>query len=641
MPLKVVEISDLRDFTREFVTNRGLSNMDPHNQDLSEGVNLGNSDGTSGGSEYTYGHYCHIAEQYLWWQITETKDSGTLLRTLYPAIYAHDALCRDTDKGWWIPHTYQPNFGSITGRSFHFGGTAKRRFIIGQPNLDTGEQVFYYYGDLSGSPNSAPETYVIGWHSFNVLDGSRDQWNVNIYPNLNAGLDSTSGGAATGATAGYWEANNGVNGNQDEYCPIIFEGITDTTGGMPGETHPSAGMLRGGTSHPEGLMLIRARVSNFNGDGTSNDLGTRMIWVDLDTGLAVGILGLPSIVNSQSSNPFHENSINLRQFDWQRWQFVPDPGSSFAQPKGELHAFLAEDSRFELHDQSVEVAGETPFTSTVNRQYVSVWDFNPFNVTGGTVRVHNRRRFVGILDTPCEPIQDGGVSLDAFGTTHVRRSPSIYYHPPSRSYINVQSSFENANNAGTDEPAAGASRIIRWARQTQVDKVSHPIPIGEPRANGRITIRSKITNDFDQPIAGETVYFRLNRQSTRDEQFDGTTQAGTNYVVANAVIDDDASLEVYEGAGIDDGGVLLELGVDYTVSSYTTGTLAPVGSWPTDTVSVRYRHRSVPLTTDVPATLLNASAVSNANGVVSAQVQFGEFSEGELIGFEADSEAFS
>ena len=639
MPLRIVEITDLRDFTREFVNVKLLPNLDPHNQDLSEGINLGNSDGTTSGGEYTYGNYFHNADLYGWWQPNEKKDSGTLLRTVYGFFYATDALHRDTSRGWADTNTYQPTFGSATGRSYPFGATSKRRFIVGQPNLQTGEQLWYYWGDLSGSPTGAPEVYVAGWHSFHCATGARETFFANAWPNWSHPLNSLAAGAIDGNTAGYWHANSGVNGNQDEYHAIVFEGITDTTGGMPGETHASAGMIRGGTSHPLGLMLVRARESNFLGDGPSNDLGTRWLWIDIDTGLAVGILGQAGLANTRSNNTFHDESLDHKHFDWQKIQFVPDPGSTFAQPKGELHFFLSEDGRFELPGRTVE-GPDGDFTSLTSRQYVKVVDFNPFNATTGGVRVHNRVRFLGILDTPCEPIQDGGVSLPRSGTTHNRRSPGCYYHPPSRTWCNSQSSFENANNAGTDEPAVGASRFMRWARQADVDEVTHPVVLESVRANSRMTVRTRLITDFGEPIAGETVHFRTNRQSTRDEQFNGTTQATSNYVVSQGVIDDDNSLEVYESAGIDDGGTLLTLGVDYTVSSYATGTLAPVGSWPTDTVSVRYRHRSSVVRPGY-GTLINSSAVSDASGVATALIELDANLEGELIGLEVDSEVFA
>ena len=82
------------------------------------------------------------------------------------------------------------------------------------------------------------------------------------------------------------------------------------------------------------------------------------------------------------------------------------------------------------------------------------------------------------------------------------------------------------------------------------------------------------------------------------------------------------------------------LGVDYTVSSYATGTLAPVGSWPTDTVSVRYRHRSS-VVTPGHGRLINASGVSDSNGAVSVFIELEADLTDELVGVEVDSEAFA
>lgn len=641
MSLKVVEITDLRDFTREFVTIVGVPQMDPHNRNLTEGINLGIADGTQFSGPFNNGAYFHNADLYFWWNQFNKNASVGGARQVYGFLYAHDALCRDSRRGWYRPHTFQPTFGSGTGITHPFGsdGNTSSKIAVGQPNLQTGQQSFFRHGALNGMIIPESETYVSGWHRFNCADGSRQNFFEDFWPQVSSDFSGVNGGAVDGGTAGYWVAATGVNANLDPYHALVFEGITDTTGGMPGETSASAGMLRAVTSHPKGLLLIRSRASNFLGNGTPSNLDTRWIWVDITTGLAVGVLGQSGIVNSFSTNTFHDESFDHKQFEWERVQFVPDDGSAYDRPKGELHFSLSTDRRFGLPDQSIQVGSASPFTSLVNRQFVKVVDFNPFNETIGQVRIHNRQRFLGILDTPVEPIQDGGVSLPAAGTVGNRRSPGIYYHPPSRSWVNVQSSFFNASNAGPDEPAVGASRIIRWARQTTVEQLTAPTPDEAVRESSLLTIRLLALNDFGEPVAGETVNFRTNRQSTRDEQFNGTTQAATNYVVARGVIDEDGSLQIYSGGGIDSGGTLLALGVDYTVSSYATGTLAPVGSWPTATISVRYRHRSAPVYPGF-GSVISTSSVTNADGVATVVLELGTSLRGELLGLEASSEVF-
>ena len=62
-------------------------------------------------------------------------------------------------------------------------------------------------------------------------------------------------------------------------------------------------------------------------------------------------------------------------------------------------------------------------------------------------------------------------------------------------------------------------------------------------------------------------------------------------------------------------------GNDYTVN-YGTGVLTPVGSWPTDTIYVRYRHRQVKLTPG-HGTLQNSSGTTDNDGNVFAVIQYG------------------
>lgn len=640
MPLKVVEITDLRNFTRNFINLQGPRTVDPNNNNFSEGNNLGNADGTSTGSQFQNGCYFHNADLYSFRQGSPKNSSVTGLRTLYPFFYGIDALCRDHRKGWYYPLQYQPTAGSGSGTSYHFGdGSVLQRLVPGQPNLQTGQQSFYRYGAISGAPSSAPETYVAGWHRFNCRDAARQNFFENYWPNISSDFNGVNGGAADGNTAGYWVADGGVNGNQDEYHALVFEGITSTVGGMPGETSASAGMLRAVTSHPKGLLLIRARSSNFLGNGTANNLGTRWVWVDVTTGLAVGVLGTPTLANTFSTNVFHDESVDHKTFDWQNIQFVPDEGSSYNRPKGELHLMHSEDQRFQLPNRTIQVGEETPFSATVIRGFVKVIDFNPFNEVGGAVRIHNRRRFIGMLEIPVGPIQAGGQTCPVSGTTNDRRSPEFFYHPSSRTYINIQSRWADPDNDGANEPVAGSSRIIRFARQTVIADITAPVPDAPIRAESLITLRVKVVDDFGTPVAGATINFRSNRRSTRDEQFNGTTQGSSNYTVVRGLIDNDASLQVYSGGSVDTGGTLLIPGVDYTVSNYATGILAPVGSWPAATISVRYRHRAAPVYPGF-GSLITTSAVTDAFGVATVVTELGAQLQGELTGLEASDEAF-
>ena len=142
-----------------------------------------------------------------------------------------------------------------------------------------------------------------------------------------------------------------------------------------------------------------------------------------------------------------------------------------------------------------------------------------------------------------------------------------------------------------------------------------------------------VINDVGDRAISAPVTFELFRVSTRDEQFDGTATGAGTYTVSTDEIDDDGHLAVYEGGSVDTGGTLLVETTDYTVA-YGTGVLTPVGSWPTDTISVRWRHRGVRVGTG-HGTLLNASSTTDGFGLAFASITYGADLDGELDELEA------
>ena len=637
MPLEIVEIKDLRTFVRAFLeANRDRMFDD---QDLTEGYDFGNGDGRNA-NQREGGAFLQGPNLYMYRQALNKNnlaaDSGQN-PAARNAIYATDALLRDPGDGWWQPTIeFRTTLGGLQIER-HFGGLTSFEiaFLIpGQMDPSSRAQAFYLYGITDGiQPDADIRNYVRGWHSFQASDAEPIERFEDLWPNISANMVITNGGALSGQE-GYWRV-----AFQTGIYAIAFEGITDTTGGMPGETDSNAGMIRGGTSHPKGLLLTRPSAVNFLGDGIPNNLDTRWTWVDLDTGLAVGVLGLPAIVDSESDSDFSENRIGPSNFIWSSIQFVADEGSSFARPKGEIHLGMVVDDQNEINNHPIVDPGGNDFTATVSRQFVVVHDFNPFNETSGRVRVHNRRTFLGEIDTPFGPIISGGSTAPGFGTTHNNRSPKIYYDPQSQTYVGQQHVWQTPGGdiADLDQPIVGASRLIRWRRQTAISDISQPTPFDAVTESSTILAQMVVSDDFGIPVAGTTIHFQTERQSTRDEGFSGTTQGSSDYVVARGVIDNDGSLEVRSGGGIDIGGALLTIGVDYTVSDFATGTLSPVGSWPSAVISVRYRHRSAPVTPGF-GTLLGATAVTNEIGIVNAAIELGPNLEGEIIGLNVDTE---
>ncbi len=626
--LEVIEIRDLRDFVQEFVTSRGFPEMDALRNDLSSGANLGPGDGNSVGlSNFMYGSYFFVNDLYQFWNRFD-KDLPSTALAIVQAVYAHDALCRNGDTGWWRPTAYRDGLGSTTN---FYGASVPGRFVVGQPNLQTSEQSFYWFQDG-------------GWHQHRTSDTSEVA--VDVWPEIG---DRTLRNNATNNAneAGFWRAGSGTfqTSPTRPYHAIAFEGITDTSFGMPGETDPNAGMLRGSSDHQKGLMLCMANEINLDGSGAGGTIreGT-WLWVDLDTGLAVGKLGVFSRLSGEGQTTtltpslWTAPSIDNREFvDLAGVQFVPDIDSSYLRPKGEIHIFSALLNEFE----QTGITMETPvgsFVTTATRNYVQVFDFNPFNQSGLTPRTHNKLIFEGIMDIPFDPIISGGATATDASPNNTAGASEIFYHPPSRSYCNIQSTWAEVSQNGPDDPAVGSSRLIRWRREHQPDAVTIPSPDAAVTENGSVRVEVFVTSTESDPIEGHTVHFQSFRQSTRSETFDGTAQAGADYVVDNAPIDDDGHLEVYEGGTVDTGGTLLVLGVDYTVSSFSTGTLSPVGSWPSDTISVRYRHRAVEITPGF-GTLVSASAVTDEDGLAVAVIDLQDELGGELVGLNVDTES--
>lgn len=584
MPLVVSEIRDLRDYTQAFANN--IISRDV-TQNVGAGYNFIPPMGHETGQHFENLAYDFIRDRIMF-RIFGIKELPGGAVGVEPGVISIDALCRNESIGWYVPTL------DFTGQLV--------RWKTGQPNLQNGTQKLYGFANVAGN-----------FHfELNPNDGS--QIVLDLWPNV---VNDFTGGQATTGNAGFWTDL----GAQIGWNVTIFDGITDSTL-MP--------EIVIGNSHPKGLALMHVFAVNLDG-GTN--LTARWTWIDLDTGNAVGLLNIPIEADTNSLNPTAEPSIDGKDFPWLSTQFVPDEGSTFAKPKGELHVFMDSGSvnSFDLAGQTI-TAPEQTFVSTILRQYVSVFDFNPFGVTAGTVRTHLRNIFKGSVHIPYEPIISGGNTTapptqgnDNFSV----RMRDLFYHPPSRTYISIQGTSEFTNSEGADDPRIGDSRIIRFRRARTISSIGKPVPESAVTESRTIRARTIALDDIGEVANSAPVTFSSFKVSTRDEQFDGTTQTTTPYVVAQGEIDDDGHLEVREQGGVDDGGgILLVETTDYTVN-HGTGTLTPVGSWPTETIHIRYRHRSVRVGTG-HGTLLSATGTTDAEGVAIARIQYGTNIEGEL-----------
>jgi len=598
--LEIVEIRDLKSFVDSYVTEVIARDAPTGGNTTSTGWNMGIGDGRTFNGAHNYAVYHHIRDELIFHCLI-TKEDTLGADALRINTHSRDALCLNPSTGWWreIQNTY--------------GGT-QRRLKMGQPNLSTGQQKVYCYNT---------NVTASGHYEIDALTG--DPGATSLWPNLPDDFITSSNG--TTGTEGYWEADD-TNPEERPTTVIIFEGMTDTSD-YTGETSASAGMLRGITSHPEGLALQTVERANFDG-GTNT--GRRWCWIDLDTGECVGVLGLPTNVNSTNSNTFAEPTLDGETFFWGHVQFVPDPDSTWAKPKGELVLSTSNAAAREKIGATIDDPAGS-FTSLATRQYVAIHDFNPFELTTGPVRVHNRRTFLGLVDQPQEPIMNGGHNADNSGNAQDERALSVHYHPPTRSFFTWTSHPEVVNDDSADAPDLLDSRIIRWRRSFVVNRITQPTPDAAPAENTTIQLRTIAYTDLGQRASGAEVSFTLSRYSTRAESFDGTATGAGTYTVEADEIDDDNTLAVYEGDDVDNGGTLLVETTDYTVN-YGTGVLTPVGSWPSDTIYVRYRHRNVKLT-PAHGTLLTTGSTTDGDGNAFAFVEYGDNVDGELDVLEA------
>jgi len=618
MPLAIAEIRDLKAYIDQWIPI--VPARDGPGQVISQfnlvnGLNWGSGDGRYVTVQANYqSQYLFFRDEVIGISNTNKNIPGPTL-VIRPFMFSHDALCRNQSVGWWR------ELDTLGGGS---GTGTVNRVRVGQPNLQTGQQKVYWFNVARG-----------GHCELSATTGAFLA--ANVFPALAFGdfIGSTVADTVID-TVGEWRVQTAVAPLQRIYSALSFEGITNSTGyqctpGAAADAGNLDGIARGGTSHPLGLTLVHADLGNFIGGGAGNAFGARWLWVDNNTGLCVGVLGLPPLANSSSTNTFKEDSIDGSTFSWKTAQFVPDAGSTFGQPKGEIHLFTNLSAAFPKTAQTI-VAPEMTFTANVVRNYVAVHDFNPFNVQSGTVRVHNRRRFLGSYDIPIGPVISGGFSPSDASDTLNERSVGIVYHPPSRTYINVCGHPEAIPSIGVT-PAVGTHRIIRFRRAPVIDRISKPTPTSEVNENRTIDVRVIVTTDLGDRAAGAAVSFTYYRNSTRALQFNGTTQAATPYVVAAGQIDNDGTLDVRSGASVDGGGTLLTTPGQYTIN-FGTGTLTPVGSWPAAQIFVRYRHRNVRLTPG-HGTLLATSTIADANGVGLARIRYGASLAGELDGIEA------
>ena len=580
MPLQMIEVREMEPFAKGLMANVVSRDATLGAQDQTYGWCWENGFGTGRNSRWVEAGYLRLTDQVIWFSPFQTRNSVTQWTD---AIFIADSQGIDTAGG-----KFRDEFGGKSVPKPANVGT----FFMGQQRLEGGSQKIYSF-ETTVSPT---------WREYNAQ--TLDYVNSGIFPNFDPEASTIGVGNDGYYLSSLYRTN--VQGNQAQGL-IFFEGITNSTG--------YSEITDGGTNlHPSGLALIRAQDALQLSGSTP---GGAWAWVDVATGNAVGILGIP-FDTLASSNTYSEPNIDAHGFQWSRIEFVPDEDSLDAFPKGEIHCY----SNFAqnlIYPASGQFVDGTPFNGF--RIYVTVYDFNPFNLTTGPARTHNKRIFLGAIDIPREPSVPGG--FDTIDNSTHPESSGVLYHKPSNSYF-MWAGYSPTNPANdglpqtTFNPQPNTVAILRWKRAAVVDAIVQS-PIGAVTTNKTVRHKAFVYGEFGQRAAGVALTATLKRASTYEEQFTPAS-ATASYTVAAGVIDNNSTLVVYEGSRAT--GTLLVEGTNYTVN-YSTGTITGINFTASAVHSVGYQHRSNELTPP-HGTLLNAQATSDANGVANFDVSYAD-----------------
>ncbi len=404
---------------------------------------------------------------------------------------------------------------------------------------------------------------------------------AKISDDVYSGLTWRSGGPNHGSPSQPTFPRGWYTGTRSR--PIIFEHAIN---GIWGET------TYGTNIYPQGLMAIPA--CDEISIGADNDFDNNHAWIDIDTGLCVGIMFAEGGWQESDAMPVWSVFAGA-QLTWVRCQFVADTDSVALHPKGQL--VWTSDYHTSQDVGSPKVA----------HAWIRVTDFNP-NATldsdgqGGVERVHGRTRLFTRMLFDLEPILPGGNNV---GPTKCMRHP--HWVPSLGLYALIA-----GEDAGT--PPNGEMMHKTWITAPELAEVSPPGSAERAETNSIVTATCRAGGDVGEIASGKAVTFVLERISTQGEVL--TTGGGTS-TVANIPVDPSPrDFTVYQ-----DGTPLVDP-TDYTVV-LATGVITWAGSHPVggSAYTVDYHHQASPATPP-HGTLLAPDTVTDENGVATTQIRY-------------------
>lgn len=332
-----------------------------------------------------------------------------------------------------------------------------------------------------------------------------------------------------------------------------------------------------------------------------------MILVDLSTGAGT-ILDIPakftaSPADFQAGPLFGEGPMENRYI-----QFIPDADSRHNAPKGRIFCSLL---------------GLEPAPGGEFRFYVQTYDWNPTGASGSPARVHQR---LGIstrclIDAPATTTTVLGVPPGRVRVGDV--NPVVTEHmmfDNARGRILMFSSVTDAGGVG-GTPRTGCHNIIEFFQSADLEFLRPPQSLAPP-STGRVVIFDTDTRgDLGEVIGGHVINWSIEATSTEGEVLDVTgTSPGDDIAVANPNINltIDYPKKVYED------GIALEEGVDFDFSATEVEFNAPFPVDGSEVYTVDYAHDPQVPAIDAHGTLLNATSITDAEGLGQARVRYAD-----------------
>jgi hypothetical protein len=325
-----------------------------------------------------------------------------------------------------------------------------------------------------------------------------------------------------------------------------------------------------------------------------------MIEVDLATGLAVPVADIPGKATA-APNAFQEPQLFGDTVDWTRIQFVDDDDSSHISPKG-YFVISEEDGQ----------AGTGGGGQASERAYLRIVEWNPTGASGTPNRVHKRITLTSRIEFD-ETIV--GVNF---------ASAALVFHPYSERLYWI------ANN-GTNPLVSGTNVAYRFSLVPTLSAITAAAPERTPRTAGTTAFFVEALGSLAERIPGVTVQYTLEGASTVLELLDTSAGVGgAAGAVANAPIDDDEGLEVYEDDGVNPLALLAET-TDYTVN-LATGVITGVAPhWKvTSDYYASYNHKEATNGVTPLGTLLLPIVETDNLGKARTRVRYAD--DDDLVG---------